>query len=367
MILISFCTIIIILVLLSTVSINGYKIIYRGREYKLDINTWGIILFEFILIITSSIRYGFIDTYAYRIMYRLSKENLEYVYSAPWGVESSWLYLFYLLNKISTDPKLMQLVVSSVIISAFVYIIRKYSADTALSLWIFFCLVYMGTNNGIRQYFAMAITLWAFPLIIKKKYITYILITFIASQIHTSALICLLIPLIATGTYMNIRVKSLIVICMCFMFFPKIVNQWFSFIFGESKYVDYFSSTKAGMSILRAIVTAGVPQILAKCYVSNSKKIGIKLSKEKSLLLNILILDVVFTIMGIYMQYWARVGAYFSFASICLIPIMIREVFTKNNQKFLKILVIILYFIFFTYNIYTYFISGDLNSFRLDI
>lgn len=106
--LVSICTIMVIIVLLFATSQTRYRTIQDDGIYKLDISTRSVIIFATVLITVSTVRYGFIDTYAYRIMFELSRDNLEYVNSAPWGVESAWLYLLYLLNKVSNDPKIMQ-------------------------------------------------------------------------------------------------------------------------------------------------------------------------------------------------------------------------------------------------------------------
>lgn len=366
MILISFCTIAVMLVLLFATFQSNHRVLRYDGIYKLDINTTSLFLFATVLIIVSSFRYGFIDTYAYRIMYESSRDNLKYVFSAPWGVESAWLYFLYLLNKISSDPKLMQFSVALLVIFSYVKTIRKYSCDTTLSLWIFYCLLYMSTNNGMRQYFATAITLLALPFFIEKKYIRYILLILFASLFHTSALFCLIIPLVASGKVLNKRIIVLFIVCAFFMLYPGFSNEKLAIIFSDSKYIDYFSSDKAGMSILRAMVTAIVPGILALLFLRKRKILKIGINYEESVLINLLFVNVVFTIMGTYMQYWARVGSYFSFSSICLMPLMVRNVFTESNQKIIKTIMILLYFVFFAYNIYSYAISGDLNSFILD-
>lgn len=367
MALISFCTLMITVILFYATVKTSYRTVQEDGTYKWDISTGSVIMFAAILIVVSTMRYGFIDTYAYRIMYELSRNNLEYVYSAPWGVESTWLYLLFLLNKISRDPQLMQFIAALIIIGAYVRTIRKYSRNTSLSLWIFFCLIYMSTNNGIRQYFASGICLLALPLFLKRAYVPYIATVVFASLFHRSAIFCLLIPLVASGKVLNKRMIAFMAMGIFFISFPNIANNYLTIIFSNSKYVEYFSSNKEGMSILRAMVTAVIPALLALLYIRQNRKRGRILDSKESLLINILFIDTVFVMMGTYMQYWDRVGIYFSVVPICLIPGMVRSVFAESNQKFIKIAIVVLYFIFFTYNIYCYSIGGDLNSFRIDI
>lgn len=366
MILISYCTVFTIVILLFASFNIRIKLNSEGAISKRYIGKTSLILFAIILIITSTIRYGFIDTYAYRNMYESARGNIGYVHSAPWGVEAPWLYLLYILNYISSDPKLMQLVVAIVVNISFVAVINKYSYDVPLSLWLYYCITYMNTNNGMRQFFALGITMLAFPYLLEKKYLKYILLVGIAALFHTSAIFCLLIWLVAMGKPFNKRVFIMLICGIAFIAFPNTGTEILSTVFSESKYVDYLASTQSGMNIIRAFITGIIPLILVLLYIYKCKKLNYVMERFEAILINMIIMNTTFTIMGTYMQYWSRIGAYFSFAPICLLPKLVKEAFIPSNYRLVKSLMIILYFIFFAYNIYSYYISGDLNSFRID-
>ena len=52
--------------------------------------------------------------------------------------------------------------------------IEKFSCDPIFSLIIFYCILYMDTNNGLRQMVAASIVIMAYPLLMDRKVWKYI-------------------------------------------------------------------------------------------------------------------------------------------------------------------------------------------------
>ena len=170
MLLISICTICILLIMVYG-STKQRKMLTPQGESRIETSKRVLIGFALILIITSTLRYGFIDTYAYKIMYRKSRNDLVYVNSAPWDVEAGWLYLLYFLNFFTDSPKLMLFLVALTVNLSYILMSKKYSSNVLFSLFVYFCIGYMDTNNGLRQCFAASITTMAFPLLLSKHYV----------------------------------------------------------------------------------------------------------------------------------------------------------------------------------------------------
>ena len=90
-----------------------------------------------------------------------------------------------------------------------------------------------------------------------------------------------------------------------------------------------------------------------------------KISGGDGLLLNMTILNSALYLMGLYMQYWARLAFYTSFAPIIFLPKMIDVVCGKKHAKAVKILAFSLYLVFFAYNIYVNFAYGAISDFYI--
>ena len=339
----------------------------QSWKYEISKNTY--IVFAIILIVVSGIRFGFIDTYAYKEMYVLSRNDLEYVNSAPWDVEAGWLYICYYLNFLFANPHTI-LFVSAVIINyAYVSSIKRYSVDPVVSLLMYFCIMYMDTNNGLRQMVAAAVIIIGYRLLLKRKlsaYILYTAVALLAMQLHESAVFAFIVVLIVAGKPLNFRIWLFILLGIVFSIAPDLVNSIFGEMFSDSKYLDYLEKTM-GMTIWRALVVGIVPTVLAIIYYFKQKKMNIRIDYNEGLLINLTVINGVLYIMGLYMQYWARFAFYTAFAPIILLPKLVSSVFGEEYRKAVRTAMIILYFVFFAYNIYVNYQYGALDQFYPEI
>lgn len=351
---------------------------YTQRQVRSDLGLWGqnrflvhrslSFLFCAVLVLTSAVRHGFIDTYAYRIMYREVRNNTEYIHDNGWGIEAGWLYILYYLNFFSANPTLMLFLSALIINAAYVSSIRKYSADVAFSLLIYFCINYMDTNNGIRQFVAAAIVLLAFPLLTKKKFVWYALCVCLAAQLHESAYVCLIFMLIAPGKPLNIRVCLALFACLVFLVAPSLVNNVLTDFFSDSdsKYGMYLSKNN-GMGMMRAFIQGGIPLALSIVHLVKCRNSGISIPRQDAILLNILFLNSALVFMGLTMQYWARLCFYTSFAPIILMPKLLYSFIGDRKYTLYKGIVVLLYCIYFAYNVYVNIEYGALKDFYFDI
>lgn len=363
MLLITICTVLILLTLFYGRK-NQRKLITPEGSRKITSKSV-LVVFALILIVTSTLRFGFIDTYAYKIMYRKSADNLRYVNSAPWGVEAGWLYLMYYLNYITSSPKLMLFLVALLVNLGYVIVCKKYSADVIFSLFVYFCIGYMDTNNGLRQCFAASITMIAFPLLLSKRYILYALVVAFASVFHESAIYLLLIALIVLGKPFNIKVIIALLFSLVFLFAPGAISGFIQESTIDNKYNDYLNN-EIGMGFVRCLIISIIPLSLSIAYCVIKGKKRCKIDRVDGLLINMTIINSALYLMGLYMQYWARLAFYTSFAPIVLLPKLIDGIFAENARKWIKILALCLYFIFFAYNIYVNIAYGAMKDFRVE-
>lgn len=369
MLLVSICTLMCIAVFLvgskrqriAVCSINGVC------TERFTANSKTLAVFAAILIAVSTLRYGWIDTYAYKEMYLASHGNIEYVNSQPYGVEAGWLYICYLLNFVSDSPKLMLFVSAAAIIGGYVTTIKRFSCDPIFSCIIFYCILYMDTNNGIRQMVAAAVLMLAFPLLLRKNvwgYLIYALVVLFAAQLHASAVVCCLIALVIIGKPLNYKVKLAILFGIVFCFAPDLLSDYIGELFNDSKYLFYLDMY-GGMTFLRAFVTGILPAVLAFVYIRKCRNCGQRIEYTEGILINALFVNSIFVIMGCYMMYWNRMGFYTAFAPFVLIPKFVREIFVKSQRRAIKNAAIVLYFLFFAYNIYVNIGYGAIDDFYI--
>ena len=350
--LISVCACITMLILLYGTS-RQYYVEIDGGEYRLQAPKSITRAFLAVLVITSTLRYGFIDTHAYKEMYILARNNYDYIFTgAGWGIETGWLWLMYVLNYISRSPKLMLFLSALLVCGAYVKVIRRYSEQVLFSLLLFFCLIYMDTNNGIRQMCASAILILGFPALEKKKYLTYAICALAAYQLHNSAIVIALIALTAIGKPLNVKTLGALLLGGVFFFMPGPITGFLDTALENNQY-NYYLAMRGGMGIVRALVTGIVPVGLSLSYVYKVKHRSIAVSYAEGMLINITVINGMFVMMGTYMQFWNRFAFYTFFAPIVMIPKMARVVFGNENYfRAMKRIMIVLYLAYFAFNVF---------------
>ena len=369
MLLISGCTAVILFIL----DYGGKKFSFllpnrTGLEnrYRVCINRDTLLFFSAVLILVSTFRYGFIDTSAYKYLYQEVRFNIAFVFDGLWHVEPGWLFFMYVLNFFSASPKLMLFVSALLIISSYVIMIRDYSSDIVLSLLLFYCLMYLDTNNGLRQMVASAVIIWAYSFLMKEKYFLFVFLGLLAYQLHHSAVVCLLIVGAAIGAPLNLRVKGGLLLGLAFLFTPQVVSVFMKGAFSDSQYAFYLDMEN-GMSLPRAVISGIIPAVLSILYLKRCSDEHVQICKKEAFLLNITFLHSMFTLMGLYMQYWARFCFYTAFAPIVLLPKLACAFFDEDHYKrIVRNGMALLYTVYFAYNIYVNYTYGSLDAFYLD-
>ncbi len=335
---------------------------------------WGVI---WILTIVSAVRHGFIDTYAYREMYRLSRDNFDYVGTgAGWGIESGWLFTCYLLNYICSSPNFILLLSALLINYAYINSIENYSEDISFSLWMYFCLSWLDTNNGLRQFAAAALTIIMLPLLLnqsndpKKRitaYVFYCLVVFFAMQWHNSAKVCIPIMAVALGKPMNWKTWCAFLLCIAFILGLDFAKDLFVEGSGDTKYADmYLGSTAGGMGLPRAIVMGIVPLFFILLYLFKCHHEKLSISHSDGILINILLMHCAFTLLGLKIQVLSRLCFYTYFVYFLIMPKLMKSVLKEDYMSARTVAICCLTF-YFWYNVYVNYLYHAIQSFYIDI
>lgn len=139
------------------------------------------------------------DYQSYRAAYlRAGTEGLS-VSDAPAEIGAE--FLRWSLYQISEDPQLFFYVNSAILLISVGVFLQRYSADPLLSVYLFVTLgPYFIAHNITVQFTAMAILLNAVPMLLSRRSGRYIALVLLASLVHVSALIALvMVPLVAVG------------------------------------------------------------------------------------------------------------------------------------------------------------------------
>lgn len=228
---------------------------------------------------------------------------------------------------------------------------RRYSTNYMLSVFLFIASTdYISWMfNGLRQFMAVTIILFATPLMLKKKYIPLILVILLASTMHQSALVMIPFVLIAQGKAWNKRTLLCIAAALLVVAFVGQFTDFLDSALQSTQYKnvvsDYTEWQDDGTNPLRVLVYS-IPAILA--FIGR-KAIRAENNQVINFCVNMSIIS-----MGLYVIsmvtsgiFMGRLPIYVSLYSYVLLPWEIDRLFTAELRKIARITMVAFYIVFY--------------------
>ncbi len=230
----------------------------------------------------------------------------------------------------------------------------KYSPMFGLSIFLFFGSTEISyLLNGARQFFAIAIMVYALKYLEKGKLIPYIVTLLVAASIHLTALIFVPVYFVVRGKFLNIKMIFLSLGVIAATAFSSLFINYLNDLFLEdSVYSGYYDFIVAdtGVNIFRFFV-ALVPFLL--CFIYR-KRIADLNDDSLNILANLSMLAVAVMLFSLTAggDYLGRLAEYFLIFNCILYPVLLKRVISKNVYPIFMVGIIVGYFIFYTYQFY---------------
>ena len=321
-----------------------------------------IILYGFVLTFAAAFRLGFVDTRVYRSIYQQIGTEWANAFDEAAPISDRGFNLFMiLLNRINKDPQFFIIVTSIIILGLYVYIVSKYSYNTIFSLYLLLLLNYLTSLNGIRQVMAAAIFGLSIKWIVQRKMLPYMIMVLFLSTLHASILVMIPLYFIFSGKRLNLGILLFgLFIVTCFVF-PNYIYSVMKILLEDTVYSAYLDN-ETKMGIMRLFVSL-VPLLITYFYCRLYPATGE--DRLYDVLINMQIVSVGFIALGLRMVYFARISMYCWFVTPLILPYTIRRVFNKESLAFVTMMAVILYFVYYLYQIYVYHNMGYLSEFVL--
>ncbi|MFQ8704545.1 MAG: EpsG family protein [Thomasclavelia sp.] len=322
-----------------------------SQRYRLKIEKKIVIIYSAVLIFFAGMRSGIGDTGFYLSWFNKFK-------SLPIGnlfgtdiKEVGYAFIMSSVGKFTQDPQIYLIFIAIITIGGVFYVINKYSEDISISLLLFMTSgLYLGMMNGIRQYIVVVGLFLLTNCLIKNKPIIYICVALILSTVHTSALFMIPIFFIVRRKVWKSGTIVLIGIVSFALFNINSVLPWIAQLLQKTAYENYSDSLLtdigSGANYLRVIV------MLVPVFISFlGKKIFDENDMEYRVYSNIMILNAICYLFSARNWIFARLAMYLHIYIILFYPYVLSKVFTKDSIKIVKILLIVLYSIFFLFEV----------------
>ena len=255
------------------------------------------------------------------------------------GVEIGYQLVEYVLLRLEANYSWLFLVTGIIVVYCYLTIIKKYSIHYPFSIFLFITLgVYTFFFNGLRQGLAMAIFALALPYLLEKRLIPYLLICFLGSMFHNSALF--MIPFYFV---VNVRIKPTYRILATFIGSLLVSGFLISyFAASNERYQSYADADQKGGGYL----TLGFYTLLLLViyFVSHIYKIR---DKQFMQLFTFYAVGVVFLIpiamLGANPSGPQRLLTFFTWTLVLILPI----VFKRINNAYVTSIAAILFLFYF--------------------
>lgn len=328
-----------------------------GEKVRRFRPVWAFVIF-LPLIIWSGYRGSIGDTGSYINMFNGLPENFSAIpeYMTNITKDEGFYFLSAVMKGLIGNHVYCYLIIIAAIQALLlIHIYRKYSIRYVVTFFLFIASTdYISWMfNGIRQFTAVTITFACFELILKKKYVLAIIIIYLASLIHGSALLVIPFIFIAQGKTWNKKtILFIISIIVAVLFIDRFTNIM-DMMLAETQYKNVVSDWSEweddGTNILRVIVYSlpAILSLIGKKYIEEADDPVINLCTNMS------IAAMGFYIVSMYTSgiFIGRIPIYFSLYSYILLPWEIENMFTKNSAKLVYLAMIGGYLGFYLYSI----------------
>lgn len=263
-----------------------------------------------------------------------------------WGQEKGYIVLNKVISSFGGSYQLLLAVCQFLSLIGVIYFVKKNCRYYIMSIWLYITMFgYQNTYTRLRQSIALSIVLIAYSKAKEKKFIVFIILIFIATLFHKTAIISILIyPFINKRISIRYFVLGNILLVVGSLF-RGIISKIVLLILSNSAYEYDLSSTISGgkLLIIDIIIMVGIFMI-GYYYQSNF----VVLDNDFSLIFYFSLFTVIFQVGALYTPVLNRLTDYFSVPLFLLVP----NIFNKFDIKSRNILVIILFLLTIVMYIY---------------
>lgn len=296
-----------------------------------------------ILIVVGGTQINIGDTPVYMNIFKKILINPQ---SVDFNYDGGFVYFILLLTYISEDPQILIIICSIIINLININMFFKYESLIELQIFLYITSgYYIVTMNGLRQCMVASIFLWATKYIKKGELIKYLIVVFLMSFLHQSALIMIPVYFIARAKPWSNIIYGLITLSLIgVILFDEFIPILFNFLQNSnySHYEKYMNVVGGGSNIIKIFI-AGVPVILS--YIKRDDLC--EKWNSSNIFVNITLLNMIFYIFSTFNWIFARFSIYFQIYTFILLPYLIKECFSKKEKRILYFACIVCYLIVF--------------------
>lgn len=235
------------------------------------------------------------------------------------------------------EPYLMFGITSAIIVGFILGTSFNKSQDKILSVCIFLLGgFFFDSLNIMRQYMAMSLIFFGYQFLLKSKrwYLAYIAIVIIATLIHSSAIIMLILVLL--NKKMLVSWKWVLPVCVIIVLLNENLMNILEFFVQNTRFSVYLTGKLAQGEFSYLFVAENLIIYLMMMYIYSKNKKLDNIQTQDILFLNIQALALIVMVLGSTHMLFIRTALYFSIFQVISLPYYISKIPVKEVIKDLK-------------------------------
>lgn len=325
-----------------------YTFAWNGRPSK--VLTYGVvILLIAYLSLFAGLRthYNDTDTYIHNFETLTAFPNVLAGFSWKLGDNPGFVLLNSLMKSAGFSAQTFVLFYSILFVAATITFLKRYSSRFTLSIFLFVCAHgYLFSMAAMKQCASIAIGLMAIPYMLKRKWISYVLIILLAATFHPYILFFLLMPFLyfkpwSVGTWILLILTVAVGLSL-----PNIIETIVNTaaLLGDGYNAEEFIGE--GVNVFRVLV-ASVPVLLTLVFQNS---ILPKCRKSDCLFINGSFIYACILFVGLFgtANYFGRLANYYVLFPAIALPAIIEKL-SKRDRRFFTELMVICYLAYFYY------------------
>lgn len=247
------------------------------------------------------------------------------------------------------EPYLMFAITSAIIVGFILGTSFSKSKDKILSVCIFLLGgFFFDSLNIMRQYMAMSLIFFGYQFLLKSKrwYLAYVVTVILATLIHSSAIIMLILVFLTRK--MLVSWKWVLPTCVIVVLLNENLMNIIGFFVQNTKFEAYLTGKFAQGEFSYLFVAENLVIYLIMMYIYARNKKMDNIQTQDILFLNIQALALIVMVLGSVHMLFIRIALYFSIFQVISVPYYISKIpnekvvadlkkITKNKFKFSKL------------------------------
>ncbi len=276
---------------------------------------------------------GFFSAVRYRIGidYEAYEYHIDLIQKhVPHYMETGFQKLVLVLSEISAEPVFIIMIVGIATTWFFVSAVWEQSENICMGIFLFISWgYYFLTYNTIRNYFALALVLYAIRFIERDKKLAFIFTVLLAASIHKSALVCIPLYLLADLKWKKVYYLLLVSGTGFTLAAKKYIRKLVFLFYAQYESGIYDTGRISYMNIVRSL---GVVFLCASFFNI------IKKDRMNRMYFHLNLFSLAFYTGMYWVPEISRIGFYMNATSIFLLPRVLSDVSNREKRNVIKVI-----------------------------